>query len=196
MSEANSKRRDDSYEESLSDEHREQLYAVCSQQGLSLAAMRKLCPAWGRGPREGAQPSVRCVSEIAARLRREEMLLQVDATAKLMEAVRKKVGAVKSELQSGDSIEQTLDVVCDLVGQEVLQKTVEGQDLKTRNTALQRLLKRADQKRFDKKFNRETIRLFLEWFEDKRATQIASSSASTADKTEELGKHIFGELWE
>jgi hypothetical protein len=46
------------------------------------------------------------------------------------------------------------------------------------------------------KFQRETIAMFLKWWEDKRAMEIASSSAATADKTEQLGKHIFGDLWE
>jgi hypothetical protein len=39
------------------------------------------------------------------------------------------------------------------------------------------------------------IKNFLDWFADKQAAQIASSSAPTAEKTERLGKHIFGELW-
>jgi hypothetical protein len=45
------------------------------------------------------------------------------------------------------------------------------------------------------KIQRQVIKNFLDWFTDKQAAQIASSSAPTAEKTERLGQHIFGELW-
>lgn len=52
-----------------------------------------------------------------------------------------------------------------------------------------------DSKLQRQKFQRETVELFLKWWEDKRTAEIMSSSAATADKTEQLGQHIFGELW-
>jgi hypothetical protein len=145
------KPRPDSYEATLSQEQREDLHALLSQPDLSLAAVRLLCPKWSRGPRDGSLPSIRALSEIGARLRRERMLLDVDATAKLMEAVRSQVKLRRKELASGESIEETLDLVCDVVGQEVLQKTVEGADPKNRTAALRALLKRADQKILDRR---------------------------------------------
>lgn len=46
------------------------------------------------------------------------------------------------------------------------------------------------------KFQRETIKLFLTWSADEEAKKIATGNASTAEKTEQLGQRIFGELWE
>lgn len=45
------------------------------------------------------------------------------------------------------------------------------------------------------KLQRETCELFLEWFENKTAREIASSSAPNSEKIEKLGRTIFGDLW-
>jgi len=45
------------------------------------------------------------------------------------------------------------------------------------------------------KFQRETCELFLRWASDQRAAEIASSTASNADKIERLGSLMFGEAW-
>jgi hypothetical protein len=45
------------------------------------------------------------------------------------------------------------------------------------------------------KFQRDTCELFLKWFEDKRAKEVLSSSASNSDKIEQLGQLMFGEDW-
>lgn len=45
------------------------------------------------------------------------------------------------------------------------------------------------------KFKRDTCDLFLKWHEDKQAREIASSSATNADKIERLGQLMFGEDW-
>lgn len=154
------KPRSDSYEAALSDEQREELHALLSQPDLSLAAVRKLCPPWKDGPHDGAPPSIETLSKIGLRLRREQMLLNVEAKAKLMEAVRAQAKTHASEMQSGQTLEEMIDVACDLVGQEVLQKTMEDTDPKNRTAALRALLKRADQK-----LNRELFTLDREKFE-------------------------------
>jgi hypothetical protein len=45
------------------------------------------------------------------------------------------------------------------------------------------------------KFQRETCELFVKWVADKRASEIANSAASNADKIEKLGELMFGEDW-
>ena len=45
------------------------------------------------------------------------------------------------------------------------------------------------------KFQRETVKLFLDWYANAEAIKIASSNLPTADKTEQLGQRLFGELW-
>lgn len=45
------------------------------------------------------------------------------------------------------------------------------------------------------KFQRETCELFLRWAADQRASAIASSTDSNADKIAKLGELMFGEDW-
>jgi len=46
------------------------------------------------------------------------------------------------------------------------------------------------------KFQRTTCELFVTWSEDRRALDIASGGGNTQQKTEALGKLMFGDLWE
>lgn len=46
-----------------------------------------------------------------------------------------------------------------------------------------------------KKFQRTTCELFLKWFDEKSARDIAKSGLSNAEKIETLGKAMFGEDW-
>ena len=49
----------------------------------------------------------------------------------------------------------------------------------------------------NRKFNRRSVELFVEWDADKKAREILDSPDGSADeKTELLGKHIFGEDWQ
>ncbi len=45
------------------------------------------------------------------------------------------------------------------------------------------------------KLQRDSCELFLKWSEDRRARDIAGSSASNSDKIEQLGELMFGENW-
>ena len=47
-----------------------------------------------------------------------------------------------------------------------------------------------------KKFQRTTCELFVRWSEDRRALDIASGGGNTQQKTEALGRLMFGDLWE
>jgi hypothetical protein len=167
------KPRSDSYEAALTEEQREELHALLLSPELSLSAVRKLAPVWPCGPRDGAKPSIGNLSQIAARLRREQMLLNVEAKAKLMEAVRAQAKSHAVEMGSGQTLEQLIDVACDLVGQEVLQKTMAEEDPKNRTAALRALLKRADQKLVDRR-----IRIL-----EQQAQQAEKAKAVTEDKS-------------
>lgn len=48
----------------------------------------------------------------------------------------------------------------------------------------------------ERKFRRDTARLYLEWAEDQRAREIVTSGATQAEKIERLGRVMFGDLWE
>lgn len=50
--------------------------------------------------------------------------------------------------------------------------------------------------RADKKFQRDTCDLFVKWAADRRATEVAADPSLSSDqKTEILGKIMFGEDW-
>ena len=45
------------------------------------------------------------------------------------------------------------------------------------------------------KFQRESAELFLKWAEDQRAKEVLASSSSNAEKIEQLGALMYGDLW-
>lgn len=47
----------------------------------------------------------------------------------------------------------------------------------------------------ERKFQRDTCELFLEWHDNEKAKQIATSGLSNAEKIEQLGLAMFGEDW-
>jgi len=47
----------------------------------------------------------------------------------------------------------------------------------------------------EQRFQRETCELFLRWYNDQRASEVASSPASNSEKIERLGQLMFGEEW-
>lgn len=181
------KPRSDSYEESLSEEKCEQLHALLSDSSLSLMQLRELVPVWGSGPRDGSKPSIASLSAIAARLRRDMTIDRVEDAARMMEQVHVKL--------SGKAPQEILDTVIQLIGQEVIQKTLEGEDPKNRTAAARLLLKREDQKLDHARFQRETCKLFLEWFQNEQAKAIATSTETNSAKIEKLGQAMFGDSW-
>ena len=46
------------------------------------------------------------------------------------------------------------------------------------------------------RFQRDTCELFVKWATDQRALQLAAAPLSNETKIEEMGKLMFGELWE
>jgi hypothetical protein len=46
------------------------------------------------------------------------------------------------------------------------------------------------------RFQRDTCDLFIKWAQDQRAVQLAAAPLSNESKLEQMGKLMFGELWE
>jgi hypothetical protein len=46
------------------------------------------------------------------------------------------------------------------------------------------------------KFKRETAELFLKWYSDERAREVAAAPVSNREKIEKLGQLMFGEEWQ
>ncbi|MHB8520718.1 MAG: hypothetical protein ACYDH9_08160 [Limisphaerales bacterium] len=70
------------------------------------------------------------------------------------------------------------------------QKDVKGWVL-TQKLGLERDQLALDQE----KFQRETCALFLKWFADRQAKEIAAGTGTNSDKIERLGALMFGEDW-
>ena len=66
-----------------------------------------------------------------------------------------------------------------------------------RIAGLQRKVKVAEEalRLAEKKFRRDTCELFLKWYGDQAAKEIASGNLSHSDKIEKLGQTMFGEDW-
>jgi len=171
------KLRSDSYEASLTDEQREALYLLLSDPKLSLKQVSLAAAAWRGGEWDGEQPSIGTIGNIATRIRTEEQLLEVEATAKMLEAVHAKL--------AGRSDEATLDAAMELIGQEVIQKTLMKDDPKNRTAAARLMLKRADQRRFDRRMK------FLEDQADKTKKVLADERLTPEEKQAKI-KQVFG----
>jgi len=46
-----------------------------------------------------------------------------------------------------------------------------------------------------KKFQRDTVELFIAYAQDEKAKEIATSDMPNDAKLEALGQHLFGEAW-
>ena len=57
------------------------------------------------------------------------------------------------------------------------------------------VLKEQEIRLAEQKFRRETCELFLKWYEERQAQEIAGSAATHAEKIERLGQLMFGEGW-
>ena len=193
--------RADAYEQQLAShslEHLEQLYTELLKPGQTLEAAQQRCPPWPpRTPRAGALPSLGALSKIAERLRTEQTLNSLGRVSQFMEKLRTRATALPIGQQT-----DVLDALITMTGEELLQAKLGGQPVSANLDPLDRLLARQEQKRKEadselsrRKFQRETVELFLKWHADQEAQEILRGNASNADKTERLGRKLFGDLW-
>jgi len=93
-----------------------------------------------------------------------------------------------------------LDETMDVLSEEDLAKLSPLLTVLAQFEKLKMDRRRADQKDDEiklsrQRFARETTELFLQWFEDQRAREIAASPATNSDKIERLGQLMFGDDW-
>jgi hypothetical protein len=134
------KPRPDSYEAQLTSDELIQLHALLSTPKLKLEEVQSKAPPWRAGPYAATQPSIAALSRIAAQLRAEEHLLNIEATTKLLETICRKIDACP------DLSENLMDNVCKLVGQELLANLIQKGSQKEQLIQLRLLLKREDQR--------------------------------------------------
>ena len=82
----------------------------------------------------------------------------------------------------------------DAVKREDFQMFTELRRLRQRDQKLD--LAREEHQLSLQKFQRDTCELFIKWAEDQRAKEVLASSSTNAEKIEQLGALMFGDLWQ
>lgn len=108
------------------------------------------------------------------------------------ELMAEKIEERKQELLSGG---MSLTEAQDVLLAEASAYSVAARDFKLGLRVSAEISKAASTKLDYQKFMRETPEMFLKWYADRRAGEIANSTASNADKIERLGQLMFGEDW-
>jgi len=126
-----------------------------------------------------------------------------------IDAIRAKHETIRRELEAGgfSILDKTIYEVAQLVSDsdmDPLKAAAAIAALKTAVTGADRVVVQRERTAISKevlelqrkKFQRDTCALFLKWYEDKRATEIAAAPGiDTADKMDLLGKLMFKEDW-
>jgi hypothetical protein len=172
--------RSDSYEASLTPEERQRLHAMLRTKMTIDEVLAESVP-WSSGEDAGKKPCWRTLYNIRCRLKLEHMLLNIEWSATIVERTTEKLKA----LLKGTDAEKTLDVCMALIGQEVITSTMQGLSQEARNAATRLLLKRADQRRVDR-------RLDIVESEFKKDAPARPDLGLTPEEKEERMKEIFG----
>ncbi len=180
------------YEERLMPADLLRLHALLFKPGISLEEVRSKIPLWKSGPGKGKPPSLRCLDEICKRLTKEGSISHIRGIATMMAEVKEECGG---DPDLGRLSGPVLDMICSLLGQQILGRVSQRKGLREDNEKLRIILKRQDQRLARAEFMRETCKQFVNWFKNEKARQIAQSRDSNAEKIEKLGKLIFKEHW-
>lgn len=188
------KARCDSSLKNLPEDRQSQIFEYAAEHGLVK------CAAWLR--EDGLQTSKTAVGEFCSwRDLRLQLREDESTTDTVVEELKREVPNITDE-QIDIFGQKTFSLLSirrkDLDGfvkvRSARSKAVlEAEKLKLREKSESRLRESLELQK--EKFQRETCALFLKWAADKKAKEIASGSATNAEKIEKLGELMFGEDW-
>lgn len=125
-----------------------------------------------------------------------------------LDLIRKRSEATRRELEAGgfDVLDKAIyDLACTLSEAELAPDkaayaitALKSSVIAGKNAELSARKVTIAQEKLDldrAKYQRDTCELFLKWYADKAASDIASGSGDRTEKIEALGKLIFGEDW-
>jgi hypothetical protein len=138
----------DSYEASLTPEERQSLYAML-RSDMPFEEVRKATVPWRTGEDAGKQPTLRTLYAINSRLDLEAILVGIEGTATFVEHTHRRL---RPYLKGTDG-EKVLDQAMELIGREVIRRTLYRLNPAARTAAARLLLKRADQRRVDRRLD-------------------------------------------
>jgi len=176
--------RSDSYLASLTDEQRLAVQLLLEDYSLPLREVRQQCPPFGpKHAQAGKQPSEHTLSELRQELRQQRVLRNIDTADKMVRAVREKLG--------GRTDADTLDTVLMLVGQEVIEASLnngdpESQDQRTKAAKL--LLKQKELKLLERRIEL----LEREAAKADAAKAVTTDPALSAEEKQARYRQIFG----
>lgn len=151
---------------------------------------------------DGLQTSMAALSQFLSWYSLHEQFRQDESTTEaLLEELKREVPALTEE-QLDELGQRTFSLLSirrqDLEGFVAIRSArakaeIEKAKLQLREQAERRLAEGLKLQR--EKFRRETCELFLKWWEDKQAREIAASSDSFADKIRRLDQLMFPDDW-
>jgi hypothetical protein len=184
--------RHDSYEIQLLPKELQSLHVSLRKPGLMFTQVAKTAPKWHCGPQKGRRPCTATLQRISRRLRAEDYLKEVTSAGNSLGSTKKNLLSCETSQKRPDEI---LDLVCSSLGQELLQNQLLKKQCKDWVMKIKLLMKREDQALAVARFQRETCKKFLEWYDNEAVRQIADSQDSNAAKIQQLGMLIYGDAW-
>ncbi len=178
--------REGSYAAALTEEQRISLYALLLS-GISVAEARLKAPPWPNGTEKDKQPSKPCLWRIRKRLLIEERLRKIEIATATFRATQK----LLSSLVNKTDQEKVLDQAMTLIGQQVIDASLDSNGPSSKTAAAWLLLRRADQRRYDQR----TAIFEAQAAKDKKAGDKAEDAplpALSEEEKERKWDEIFG----
>jgi uncharacterized protein YqfA (UPF0365 family) len=135
-----------SYEAALTNEQRTEFHTLLLS-GITLARAQAQALPWPDGPEKGNKPSISSLGKIRARLRIEERVSRIEEEKAITRATQT---LLKSMVNKTDQ-EMVLDQAMTLIGQQVIEASLELNGPTSNTAAAWLLLRRADQRRSDRR---------------------------------------------
>jgi hypothetical protein len=176
------KSRCDTYLNSLSADDRQKVHALLLNPAVKLVDAVLQIPPWGPGRRAGKRLSLTSLCNIRHKLRLESLVIEAESNVRLKTDFDKLSNL--TSLAPRDP-ELAIDLALSMIAEEVIAKTLHQLDTKDRNVSMRLLLKRADQRRWDRK---------MQFLEDQAKAPAAAPQPPPLTEDEKCAKikAVFG----
>jgi hypothetical protein len=172
----------DSYEATLTPLERRSLHARLVAGRETLDEIEEKSIPWRSGKQEGEKPDTATLWKIQSRLRMQLMLGRLGGTCERFESYKKLLLPMAQNAHQ----EQLLDWIMMLICEEVVERTLERLNPEARTAATKLLLKRADQRRVDRRLD------MVEAEFKKDASSVKRARKLTPNQKQERIRQILG----
>jgi hypothetical protein len=161
--------RPDSYEATLTAKERRSLYVMLLCGRESLEEIQEQAIPWRSDEKKGQKPEISTLWKIQTRLRMERIVSRVNESCGKLEIYKELLMPMAKAMHQ----EQLLDWIMTLISEEVIDRTLERLNPEARTAAAKLLLKRADQRRVDRRLDMLEAEFKKETPPDKPGTGLA-----------------------